>query len=396
MLESFPAEPKELAAAVDLAAKKWSARVGVTQLEADAQRTRVRDRYEWSDIDNRQGSEPRVELLEMHGARQALFLVAGDLIDQLPVRGGTAYDRWPYFMRYRARGADPELTGRWVDAPPPVPDNYGNVREPIGEWCKGRNDAAYLQELPLGVPEGWVVLSGSRQASEWNWSYSYSVDTALVDALTSASLIRLLEDPDPDHHGYLPFWDPHYDCTVAEADEACRTPGSDLAHVKGEHAGRSGRFRLFATDIGFSQELPLHDSDSRWPGSSRRYILPSPRIVEALGWRRVFGQPSWRDSAGAEVARYETWHFERRDQSVSGHRLIVRVAQLRKLLLARDHADPLDLIVQIRLRREERKGNDRVGEMDMGSHRVFLWSQISKEMVEHTGAREVTSSKRGL
>lgn len=396
MLESFPAEPKELAAAVDLAAKKWSARVGVTQLAADAHRANVRDRYEWSDIDNRQGSEPRVELLEMHGSRQALFLVAGDLIDQMPVHGGNSYDRWPYFMRYRARGADPELTGRWVDAPPAVPDNYGNVREPIRDWCTRRDDAAYLRELTAGVPDGWVVLSGSRQASEWNWSYSYSVDTALVDARAAASLVRVLEDPDPDSHGYLPFWDPHYDCTVVEAYDACRTPASDLAHVKGEHTGPNGRFRLYAMDIGFSQELPLHSSDAKWPGSSRRYILPAPRIVEALGWRRSFGQPSWRDSSGTEVARYETWHFERRDRSASGHRLIVRADQLRNPLLARDHTDPLDVIVQIRLSREERKGSDRVGGLDLGSHRVFLWSRISNEIARRPDSGDVVLSKRGL
>ncbi|BCS35486.1 hypothetical protein TBR22_A47170 [Luteitalea sp. TBR-22] len=380
MMESFPVEPRELAESVQLAAKKWSARVGVTKLGADTQRANMRDRYEWSDIDNRQGQEPRVELLEMHGARQALFLLAGDLIDQIPVRSGDWFDRWPSFMRYRARGADPELTGRWVDAPPAVPDNYGIVREPIVEWCKNRKEEAYLRELTAGVPKGWFVLSGSRQASEWNWSYSYTVDAALVDARTACSLVRLLEDPDQDAHGYLPFWEPHYDCTVLEAYEACCT-GSDLAHVKGEHAGRNGRFRLFTTDIGFSQELPLHSSDSSWPGTSRRYILPSPRIADTLGWRRAFGQPSWRDSSGAEVAKYETWHVERRGRSASGQRLIIRADQVGETLLAGGSDGPLDLIVQVRLRREERRGSDRVGQLDMGSGRVFLWSQISNGIV---------------
>jgi hypothetical protein len=237
-----------------------------------------------------------------------------------------------------------------------------------------------LRELTAGVPPGWIVLTGSRGASDWNWSFSYSVDAALVDSRSAEALVRLREDPDRNQHGYLPFWEPYYDCTVVEAENACRTPGSDLAHVKGEHEGYNGRFRLFATDIGFSQELPLQDSDPAWPGSSRSYILPGPRIADALSWKRTFGQPIWRDSSGAEVAKYETWYFEERDRSATGRRLIVRADQL-GLLLSRDRSDPLDVILVVRIRREEKRAGDRVGELDMGSERAFLLSRIRSQIL---------------
>jgi len=377
MLEGFAGGVVELEERAFASAVRWFARLGVTDARAEEERNGVRDRYKWQQLRNDHGEEPAVELLSMHAARHALFLVAGELVRDVPVIEESYGEPWSHFLRYRARGADAELTGRWVDAAPPAPDNYGVFSSAPADWRDGRTDDDHVAELTAGVPPGWLVLAGSRDASTYERRFSTEVAAALVDRITAKALVRVLEDPHPRRYAYLPTWEAHYDCALTEAEVEAGRRGTELAYVKGESIGLDGRFRLIAGHLDFHQELPLHAHDPEWSGSSRRYNLLAPAIAVELGWQRAFGRPEWHDKAGAVVARYETWSWERSRTWARGHRLIVRADAFATLLT---DERPWDLAWLVHLHRDVLRAGEREGEFDAGTKRAFLWSQVMESL----------------
>jgi hypothetical protein len=389
MLRSFAGDAAYLKNGAFAAAKFWAGRLGVTDSMVQAERTDERGRYRWQETSNRHGSEPHVELLDKYVARQALFLIAGTLVDQIPIKKTRDYDdRWNDFLRYRSRGADSELTGRWIDAPPAEPENYQIFAAPLSEWRETLSDEDYLAELTSGVADGWIVVAGDRRVSAWDRNFTSHIDTALVDSRTASSLVRIFEAHDSDRYSGLPTWDVHYDCTVKEAEGECRRPESKWAHI--ERADRfqrnakskrdqdyGSRFSIVPTEIAFHQELPLHETDPLWRGSSRHYSLPTPAIVIALGWTRVFGRPEWCNEEGSVVARYEVWSQENGRRWSYGHRLLVRVGALEtfheKIGIGRSS---MELVWSVRISREILEAGERVGEIDLGTKRAFLWSGL--------------------
>jgi hypothetical protein len=388
MLECFAGDAAYLKAGALAATKHWAAHLGVTESMVRDEITRTRNRYSWQETANDHGSEPQIELLDKYVARHALYLVAGKLMDQIPTAKGMYNDdRWNDFLRYRARGGDPELTGRWIDAPPPAPENYEIFTAPPLEWQQKRPSGDFLGELTSGVSEGWIVLTGQRSISAWDRRLTTYVNAALVDRRTASSLGRVLEDPNSDRYATLSFWQAHYDCTVQEAEQECRRTGSALASLEqidsleavqnGDDKIYEQRFYLTPVEIAFHQELPLQQTDPFRRGSSENYSLPAPEVVTALGWTRLFGRPEWIDTRGRVVARHEEWSNVQRKRWSYGHRLIIRIEALRELLqVVGTNRAPIDLIWSVRISRDVLSAGERVGDIDLGTRRAFLWSRI--------------------
>lgn len=399
MLEGFAGDGNYLKTGALAATRYWASRLGVTESMVRDEIRGTRSRYRWEETGNSHGSEPRVELLDKYVARHALFLIAGTLVDQIPTAKGTYDDdhRWNDFLRYRVRGADPELTGRWVDAPPPAPDNYEIFSMPAQEWQQTRPVEDFSAELTSGVSEGWIVLVGNRSLSAWDRSFTSQVDCALVDSRTATSLVRVLEAPDSRRYAALPFWDVHYDCLVTEAEEECRRFESKLAHVEradrfepnannGNERGCRSRFYLLPAQIAFHQELPLQENDPLRYSLRGAYSLPAPEIAAPLSWTRAFGRSEWCDAKGVSVARYETWSNEHNKRWSYGHRLVVRTDALEKVLRAiADRGWAPDLIWSVRVSRNVLSGGGRIGDIDLGTTRAFLWSRIPKHLASRRG-----------
>jgi hypothetical protein len=315
MIESFAGDATYLKAGALASATVWAGHLGVTESMVREEIARTRSRYRWQEIDNRHGSEPRIELLDKYAARQGLFLVAGTLIDQIPTAKGTYDDdRWNDFLRYRARGADPELTGRWIDAPPPESENYEIFSAPAPEWQQKRPSEDFLAELTSGVSEGWIVLAGSRSASAWDRRFTNQLDIAVVDRRTATSLARVLEAPDSERYAALPYWTAQHDCTVKETEEECGRSGSAVVHVEpverfqhvpnADNQGYGQRFRIMPVQIAFHQEMPLQQTESLRRGLSESYSLPGPRDrrctrLETIVWPPRMGRRS--GCSGSEV-----------------------------------------------------------------------------------------------
>ena len=361
-------------------AADWMAWLGVTRSSVEAEFLQVGSRYQWEQTSNDHGSQPRVELLRLYGERHALYLVAGELIDSMPVlstdRSDGEENEWDDWARYDLRGADPCLPARLIDAPPLLGDNYGVFSAPIDIWRKKEEPDAFARELEVTDEPGWIVVAGHREGDEYDRSFNVDVESAVVSPRTARALTRLLESAGRD--AFLPFIELYYGSILPKIEKELEDAERRSDPIRGEHNSGDGRFKLRAWAVRFYQEAALHDFDPLWPGSGRRYGLPALDVVRRLGWTRHPAELLWRDVAGQPVARCDLWR--RSDgsgrHSSEGYRLVMR----RDAVSDYTREVGFDIIFIVRLRRQGGSGYRGSGreEYDPGTTRCLLWSDLSR------------------
>jgi hypothetical protein len=351
-------------------AESWIEKLGITPADIKAEQKRLRGKDLYSATSTHHGHEPQLELLQIYGERQGLFLVAGQMIDTMTVveasYGKLAGGEWEDWSRYRLRRADPALPAMALDAPPPLADNYGRQgRPPEGESA----DERYLRELWVPGEREWVVVAGERTVYERGRGFVAEVDSAVVSPGTAAALARVMGEPGRPR--YLPFFELDHGFIIPELElEMTRAREAD-----GEHDLADGLFLLRSWTAHVTQELPLHYVEPSIPHYQLKYRFPALDVVKRLGWTRRPTELVWQDKAGTPMARYELWHRadEQGRSSAEGGRLVVR----RDAISAYARAVGLDVIFSVSIRQF---GQVEAGDEEDASgnrSRAFLWSRLS-------------------
>lgn len=379
LVECFAGNRAEILQATRRRAADWMSWLGVTRSAVKAESLKVDSRYQGQSTHNDHGSQPSVELLRLYGERHALYLVAGELIESLPVlethSSEVAEGEWGQWANYNLCGADSALPARLIDAPPPLADNYGVFASPVETWAKKEEPDAFLRELAVPWESGWIVVAAHREGFAYDRSFTAEVESALVNPQTAAALTRLLESAGSD--AVLPHVELAYTCTLPTLETEMEESERWRALIRGEHNSEDGRFVLQAWVVRFYQEAALHGFDPRWPSSGRHYGLPTLDVVRRLGWTRHPAELLWRDPSGQPVARCDLWCRSdgTGNRSFEGYRLVMR----RDAVDMYSQAVGLDVIFAVRLRRQGRS-NRRAGEgYDLGTIRCFLWSDLFTE-----------------
>ncbi|OJT20011.1 hypothetical protein BO221_32970 [Archangium sp. Cb G35] len=352
-------------------AESWIEILGITPADIKAEKKRLRGKGLYSATSTHHGHEPQLELVQIYGERHGLFLVAGQMIDTMPVveasYGKLAGGEWEDWSRYRLRSADPALPAMAIDAPPPLADNYGRQGPPPGGESA---DDRFLRELWVPGEREWVVVAGERTAYAQGRGFMAQVDSAVVNPKTAAALARVMGEPGRSH--YLPFLQVNHDFIIPELEFEMKRAGES----EGEHDLADGLFRLRSWTAHVTQELPLHDVEPSIHHRRLKYHFPALDVVKRLGWTRRPAELVWRDKAGTPMARYELWHRadERGQSSAEGSRLVVH----RDAISAYARAIGLDVIFSVSIGQygqaktgdeEDASGRDRT--------RAYLWSGLS-------------------
>jgi hypothetical protein len=301
---------------------KWN----ITDEKCQEERSKYRG-YNWEDFDHRHGHTPAIENLERYVERHGMFMAAGELVDSVPVvpleEGG---DKWHDWMRYRLRAADPALIGRFVDAPPLYPDNYGIFLADYEEWAKKGDEEDFRKELFIGDAVEWLVVAASREGRFYDRQFRASVISALVSKEAGQALVRLISSSDD--YVPLPYIETPYDTVLSELEEELGHPNIYYTDPKDEIRDERGLFVLKSWLVRWYQEMPFHSFDPKWPENGRGCYLLGLDFCSRLGIQREPNSLTWTNDAGERVAYHEIWYdhddtSERSDYAV-GHCLVVR------------------------------------------------------------------------
>lgn len=381
LVDCFVGNRTEIQRETIRSAAGWMAWLGVTRSAVKAENLKVGSRYQGQSTSNYHGSQPSVELLRLYGERHGLYLVAGELIDSIPVfetHGSEgSKSEWDDWAHDDMRGADPALPARLIDAPPPLADNYGVFSSPVDIWRKKEEPDAFFKELEILGEPSWIIVAGHREGFEYDRSFTVEVESALVSPRTAGALARLLESAG--REAFLPIFDPYYACIIPKMEKELEEAELRPEPLRGEHNSGDNLFVLKAWTARFYQEAAQHGFDPLWPGTGRHYGLPALDVVRRLGWTRHPAELLWRDSTGQPVARCDLWRLSdgTGNRSAEGYRLVMR----RDAVSAYARAVGLDLIFAVRLGRQSRSDFRSSGgeEYDPGTTRCFLWSDLFAE-----------------
>ena len=358
-------------------AYKWIVEVwGIT--DESCRIDRQSRRYSWEDSSHSHGSEPAVETLKLYAERHGMFMAAGELIasEDVVKESEREGDAWHHWVRYHLRAADPALTGRLLDAPPAVGDNYGKFSTDFEEWRKKKEAIDFCDEVFTSNKADWIVVAGYREGNFGQRSFHASIKSALVSRQTSAALARCVDSTD--EFVNLPDVDAYYSTILPEFESDLIGLGDYYLRRENEIEEHQGLFRLKAFIVDWHQEMPFHTYDPKWAEHGRNFHFPVNEFVTNLGLQRDPLTLHWQDSNGNCVAFHESWydHEGRREnyEGATGHRLLVR----RDALVTYLNIVDLDLILIVDLARQLsyqyrnhlRDAEER--EYDRGTKRAFV------------------------
>ena len=186
---------------IETHADRWITTIlGYDNETVRADRERFWSRFDYGDISNNHGAQPRVEDLQTYLEWHAMFLSAGQLIDsgepsivddyEMP------YDRWSEWL---SRYLNLER-GTWAaDHRDPVPTwSRLHARDQPRRTWRLLSDADFDREVLI---DGEIIVSASTKRSDGNLYESTSVNSALVSPESAEALLTCLQDL-PDHRYY--------------------------------------------------------------------------------------------------------------------------------------------------------------------------------------------------
>lgn len=282
---------------------------------------------------------PKAEDLEYYLERHAALVIAGRLMrTATPYRDPDA-DR-PDVLQWVAGFDLARPDRRWItDQRKPAPGSLISVGN---RGDNGVGEAEFL--AALRPADEWVTVWQSASVTDYNRSLSVDIASALVNPDATSALLRALQSS----AGYWSFRIP----SVDSEDEEFRfnSPPFQLRGWISTPPSEGGIDRLddFATEL--IALLPR----------------PSVEITEMLRLASPDGGARWQRSAGGDVVlASETWAEiapGREAHGPSGHRLRITIDALDELL----NRLRLALIVEVRIRREDRSGDYGYGREDEG------------------------------
>ncbi len=322
--------------------------------------------YDWQKTSNRQGTEPVIEDLKLYAERHAMFMAAGELIDNQPVfyDGDREGDRWHNWLRYRLRAADVSLPSQFIDIPPCTNENYGIFNKDFEIWVKRDNREEFKDEL-FEVNNDWIIVGGSKSGVFEDRQFGVTVKTALVNSKTSEALARSIisEDFFP-----LPYIDVTYDTILPELEYDLEN-SSDY-YIFPDNEIDNGIFKLKSFLANWHQEMPFHSFDSKWPEHGRDYYFPSLDFCKKMHIYRLPNSLKWFNQKGDEVAYHKIWydHYSS-NKYTEGYKLVIK----KDLLCQYLKIVSLDMIFKVTISRQKssryRKDSS---EYDLGVSQAFI------------------------
>jgi hypothetical protein len=333
--------------------------LGFTEETARAGRAAALGRYEYRDVSNDHGSQPRVEDLKTYLEYHGMLLAAGELLDEgIAIERDGWVEEGDAWQRWLEENLD-SSPNRWVrdlrTAAPLEPWVYGHLQ--AAETWRSLADADFDAELDLR--DGHIVVSGAIDAhgpDRWGTTW---VSSALVSPATATALLRALqtaEDPSdfrlPEDRG------PQY-----EDEMEIREPDFNLVGWIRENSREElgieehDPFRQVRSHVGLPGSWFQRTIGAK-PDSSGCQLLDGSRVVS---W-----QVSWDDQPRSDR--------DARAHS-SGRRTYVDLEALTSFLTEAEH----HLIIEVQLRRHyNRSGrelptdDEEEDTYDRGRSRIYL------------------------
>ncbi|WP_222126499.1 hypothetical protein [Kocuria salsicia] len=279
---------------------------------------------------------PKAEDLDYYLERHAALTIAGRLMrTAIPYRDPDAehLDVLEWLADFDIARDD----GRWIT------DQRSSVPGPLATvGPRGSNQVHESEFLAALKPaDGWVTVWQSASVTEYDQSLNIDIASALVNPEAVGALVRALQTAD----GYWSFRIPSAD--LDDEDFQFSSPPFQLrGWVSTPHSeGGIDRLDPLATEL--TPELPR----------------PSADIAETLSITSADGGLRWENENRDTVLASETWaeiSVGREPHGPSGNRLRITTEALDQMLGRLDTA----LIVEVRVRREDRRARYAVSDND--------------------------------
>ena len=300
---------------------------------------------DWKLISQSHGTKPTLERLHTHLEWHAMWCAAGELLKSEPlVPPGP--DNWHELGDEidQEKLAEPPLWSTdLLVATPVVARNWRPDTDPTADWVLGVRESDHRAEIFPSDSPSYIVVDGSSERRMHDRIEATRVPSALVEPATGRSLLRALQTMDDS-------WDykmPSEGEQRAEIDEA---PYRLLGWLR--HPDR---------DDGIDEKDPF-----------RRHAFqisarPGRRATVACNLTRdATGQPRWSNGETEQpMFVYEAWGVDADDEeryrhgfAVAGQRLLVHKEQLLNFL----RSQALDLIIEVEVKRRERRNRRYAGE----------------------------------
>lgn len=341
---------------VESRAEEWV----VGELEYDETTVRVdrptlRDRYQYQDIYNDHGSQPRVEDLQTYLEWHAMFLVAGALVDSGKPIVVPDYespeDPWSDWL---ARFLDPAARPWISDYRRPVPsDRHLYALDPRPETWRDVSDTDFDREL---IVADALAVNASIYTSHGSLYEFVHLVTALVCPESAESLLVYLHDTSTSYRTPLPTEDDRHDLEINEPGFQLLGWLTDLDHEGGrleEHDPlRRIRLRTVVPGREFQNALANTYPAHEWQVSA--HTLPGP--VTIIRWS---DDPT--DRPASPSPRY-----------TEGRQTLVHIPELLGFLSAVDKDLILKVIVSRHFRHHVSLPDEQEERYDPGTARTYL------------------------
>ena len=318
-----------------------------TPAKEEQRRGRFRER-DWSLTMHSHGSIPTIERHDTHLEWHAQWCAAGELLKTESLVSPSP-DEDDELLGERVRRELPSSPTLWsADLVVPAPLEARNWQRPTTsaeEWCLAVREGDLRLEILTPDMPGYVVVDGSAERSSRHLRESTQVSSALVEPSAAASLCRALQTMD--YWTYKLPWDGER----WEIDDHPYRLLGWLTHCESRvDIEEKDPFRAYGLAIGAR------------PGT--RVADPLSMTVDGSGNPRWFTCGSTTpmflyEAFGAPDQRRQEHHHDA-DWVVSGRRLVVD----RQMLLGFLQAQDLDLIVEVKVIREQQYGRRLASEGD--------------------------------
>lgn len=292
----------------------------------------------------RQGLHAAIQRCSDYYERHLVQIVAGQWIETIPVYCKSDVEgepgEWEDWLRSEGNPADPGLTARLLDAPPPLADCWRIWDEELGDWLEARAEDEFRAEVLADDEERAVVLA-SRWTSDHDRSLNVSVRSAVVPSETAAAYGRMLVSQQHLQH-LPPYFEGQYWAQLTDYDN----------WVRPERFGELGIPPFQAEPMGMlvDTEFSYHGFDPLWPSHGRGLIALSSAVGARLDLNRESPlQLRWQGRDGRMAARSRIWHREQGEFATRGRQLLMTRDAVRKLLSYGD----FDLVTMIAMRKRE-------------------------------------------
>lgn len=343
-------------------AEEWIVdRLGFTYEDVWNDSRELRNEFGWEQMNNRQGSIPRLESLRLYLEYHAMLLVAGNLVDEavpLAVEPHDDEDRWDDWLS-RHLDTSPDWWISDLRSPTPLePRFFGQMPEERLWKVISLQDFEHELGIYDKKPDRLIISSWSSMHAREFREYC-RVSSCLVSQETSTSLMTALQTASNPNDFRLPLSneDPDY-----LNHSVINVPGFDLIG--------------WLTEVNRDWETieehdPLRRIDYCWRKPDSDFILKEGLITTSvISAKRANGDPAfivhvWSD----ESAERLSYSRQSRQESSSGHRTSVEL----ELLLDFLKRCQMDLVIESYIERQiDNRDEARVRQYEPGRSCIYL------------------------